>query len=57
MFRMPHNCLIFCCLSLNFFAVFQDKLQHGLVTSFYLFRHGWYMQSNYGSTAFYVGNK
>ena len=57
MFRMPHNCLIFYCLSLNFFLVFQDKPQHGLVTAFYVLQHGWYMQSNSGSTAFYVGNK
>ena len=28
MFRMPHDCLIFYCLSLDFFVVFQGKLQY-----------------------------
>ena len=28
MFRMPHDCLIFYCLSLDFFVVFQDKLHY-----------------------------
>ena len=46
MFRMPHGCLIFYCLSLDFFVVFQDKLQYQLVMAFYVLQHGWYVRNN-----------
>ena len=54
---MPDNCLIFYRLSLDFFVVFQDKLQYWLVMGFYVLQHGWYMQSNSDTTVWYVGNK
>ena len=47
---MPDNYLIFYRLSLDFFVVFQDKLQYWLVMGFYVLQHGWYMQSNSGTT-------
>ena len=37
MFRMPNNCLIFLCLSLDFFVIFQDKLQYWLIMAFLCF--------------------
>ena len=54
MFRMLHNCLIFYCLSLDFFVVFYDKLQYWLIMAFYVLQHGWHMQRISGSTFLHV---
>ena len=50
MFRMSHNCLIVYSVGLDFFVVFQDKLQNWLFMACYVLQHGWCMQSNCSST-------
>ena len=50
MFRMPNDCFIFYCLSLDFFCGISRQTITLISYGFFVLRHGWYMQSNSGST-------